>query len=322
MSYKNRLTPLLGNIFFCAVILFGVYSCTEIVDVNISDKKVELLTPPDSLVSLQSTIGFKWNSVADADNYNVQIVTPSFLSPSQWLLDTTMSATSLLVSLPSGNYEWRVKGMNFSYETCYSSRSFTIVKSSDITQEIVTLLRPIDNDTNNLKMIEFRWRAVVGADSYKIQLLCQQAVLFEEETDQLFFLASPEMGDGQYTWKVKGMNDQYSTVYFSHTFISDTTPPGVRTLIAPAHASLLVDTTVNFTWSRSGTVLSKETDSLLIYTDSLLTKRYKAVISHSTSKTIALENGTYYWTVRGYDRAGNSSSPADTFRLKINSGRK
>lgn len=318
MSYKTKITlPTCRTILFI-VLLTGAFSCTEIVDIDISDKRVELVTPPDSTLSLNSTIGFKWSEIPEADNYRFQIASPSFQTPIQWLLDTTLSITNLLVSLPPGYYEWRVKGMNFSFETSFSKQSFAILKSSDISQEIVTLLLPKNGDINNLNVINFSWRSVAEASHYSFRLSFQQSVLFTEETNQTFFSASPEMGDGLYTWEVKAANDQYSTVYFSHTFISDTTPPGGRSLISPAHESIIADTSVTFSWNRSGLAFSNEADSLLIYLDSLLTKRYKSLITLSTSQTVILENRIYYWTVRGYDEAGNCGIIADTFKLTIN----
>lgn len=304
------------------VLVGGVISCTDIVDVNISSHTVNLLTPPDSLIFMQTTIGFKWNEVADADSYTLQIVSPSFAHPIQWITDTTLKLTGASLSLPAGEYEWRVKASNFSFSTAFSSRSFSIIKSSDITQEVVFLQSPIDHDTSNLKTFDFKWRAVIGADHYHFRLLYQQQQVFQTETEFVTIQINPDFGDGLYTWQVKGENDQYSTVYFSRTFLSDTTPPGVRTLVTPRPASVFSDTIIAFSWQRSGIVLSKETDSILLYTDSLMTHRYIASVSTVTSKMLNVPVGTYFWTVKGSDRAGNNGEASPQQKFKVVSGSK
>jgi hypothetical protein len=108
-----------------AIIL--LVSCEEIIEVvDISDKSVVVLAPTDAAVLAITDINFSWEAVEDAEQYKLQIATPSFESANQIVLDTTITTTSFNQSLELGNYEWRVRAENSDYQTTYSTQSFTI----------------------------------------------------------------------------------------------------------------------------------------------------------------------------------------------------
>jgi hypothetical protein len=108
-----------------AIILLA--SCEEIIEVvDISDKSVVVLAPTDTATLTITDINFSWEDVEDAEQYKLQIATPSFESANQVVLDTTITTTSFNQALELGNYEWRVRAENSDYQTTYSTQSFTI----------------------------------------------------------------------------------------------------------------------------------------------------------------------------------------------------
>jgi len=113
------------------IILMGVFglilSCDDIIEVeNISNQRVTILAPSNNSVLIQNDITFTWNSLEDADNYRIQIVTPSFENASQIILDSLVSVTNLSNSLSSGDYQWRVRAENSEYQTTYTIQNFSI----------------------------------------------------------------------------------------------------------------------------------------------------------------------------------------------------
>jgi hypothetical protein len=96
--------------------------------VDISNEEVELLSPANNLIfSTTDTINFSWDIVADADNYVIQIASPSFANSTELLLNETVSSPKSSVSnLTARMYEWRVKATNADFETEYTTQSFTV----------------------------------------------------------------------------------------------------------------------------------------------------------------------------------------------------
>jgi hypothetical protein len=114
------------NIYFFIIFSF-VLSCSEIVGVeDISNKTVSVLAPTNGAILNMGTLIFTWDSVEDAEEYKLQIVTPSFENAIQILTDSTLTTTSFSTTLENGNYQWRIRAENSGYQTQYSTQNFTI----------------------------------------------------------------------------------------------------------------------------------------------------------------------------------------------------
>ena len=102
-------------------------SCSDIIDVeDISEQGVMVLAPDESSVLNITDVNFSWETVIDAEQYKLQIATPSFDSAIQIVLDTTIVITNFSKTLELGAYQWRVRAENSNYETAYTTQSFTI----------------------------------------------------------------------------------------------------------------------------------------------------------------------------------------------------
>lgn len=96
--------------------------------VNISNATVSLLAPANAVIySTTDTINFSWESILGADNYTIQIATPNFANATQIVENQIVTGTSFSVSnLEANSYEWRVKALNSSFETNYTTQTFTV----------------------------------------------------------------------------------------------------------------------------------------------------------------------------------------------------
>lgn len=101
-------------------------ACDAVFVENISDKKVVLVSPSDSVEVQAGFVNFHWNSIEDATDYRLQIAMPSFVDPSQIVLDTAIVDISFKDSLTIGDYQWRVKAVNSDYQTNYTTRTLII----------------------------------------------------------------------------------------------------------------------------------------------------------------------------------------------------
>lgn len=121
-----------NNVFFIPGIIFLVsfYSCSDIFVTDISDKKMTIISPTDSMHSQNSTQIFWWEPVPDADAYSVQIVSPFFSSVEKIMYDTTLTTNKIELDFTPGAYEWRICAFNSASITPYNYQSFQIDSAS------------------------------------------------------------------------------------------------------------------------------------------------------------------------------------------------
>lgn len=106
-----------GVFFFLSLILPG---CDEALEKDLSKEQVTLLAPVNNLVSGDSSQTFAWQSLEDANAYELQIVSPRFDSIVQFVADTTVKTTFFQFSLQPGSYQWRVRAQNAGSSSLYS----------------------------------------------------------------------------------------------------------------------------------------------------------------------------------------------------------
>lgn len=105
----------------------GFWGCSEIVQLtDISNETVILLAPTNGASLNITTLGFNWEPIEDAENYQIQIATPNFENALQIVVDSTLTGNNFTATLGYRTYEWRVKAKNSGYQTNYTKQNFTI----------------------------------------------------------------------------------------------------------------------------------------------------------------------------------------------------
>ena len=86
------------------------------------------LAPADAVsFGATDTINFSWDPVLDADTYSFQIAIPSFENATEIIKNETTVATTFSVSnLAVNSYEWRVRALNPTFQTSYTTQKFTV----------------------------------------------------------------------------------------------------------------------------------------------------------------------------------------------------
>lgn len=153
-----------------AIILYTL-SCDEVIfEEDISESLVKILAPTNNATVTTGTISFNWESVTDADRYQIQIATPNFANAIQIVLDSTITNTSFGKQLLPNNYEWRVRAENSAFETDYFTNVLLVKDVEDFTDKEVVLVSPVDNFITNNSLQTLTWGAVEGATEYRIQI--------------------------------------------------------------------------------------------------------------------------------------------------------
>ena len=154
--------------------------------------------------------------------YELQIATPNFENATQLVQDTLLVNTGFTQLLDDGNYEWRIRGLNEESTTDFTTTSFSVFTTVDLTTQDVTILAPISGTVLKDINVNFTWEALEGATSYELQVATpsfdrpEQIVvnaIFDNADTQTF-----ELPDGVYGWRVRGLNANSQTPYTTADF--------------------------------------------------------------------------------------------------------
>lgn len=298
------------------IVLFGFFSCEEILlEEDISEENVTLVAPANNAQFFSTSMSFFWEELKDADRYHLQIARPNFETPLQIVLDTLVSGNSFSFQLNVGDYEWRLKAVNSSYETAYKSRFFTIVNNEEFGNNNVVLVSPLNNLITKAASQNVSWQSVIGAVNYQFQVLDQGGSVIDEQIVTNANL-NYTFQEGGSNWRVRASNGNQQTLYASRSLLVDTTVPNTPVLTVPVNASTTLESDVSFQWTRLTIPGSAESDSIYIYKNVALSLLHIKDQSASPYE-ISLDSGTYYWYVKSFDQAGNVSIQSSVFRIII-----
>ncbi len=114
------------KILFLMLPLLACFSCEAIFVDDISNEEMTINTPTDRSEIPEGTVTFTWDAIESADEYHVQVVTPSFFNTPQIVLDTLVATTTLKKEFSKGSYQWQINARNSEYETISTTLSFTV----------------------------------------------------------------------------------------------------------------------------------------------------------------------------------------------------
>jgi hypothetical protein len=263
----------------------------------------------------------EWNAVAGADHYVVEIGADPSFNPALFTISTKNTRAVADKTLPNGTYYWRVQAFDSAGVGSAWSAPMTVVKTwaGD-----TTLTSPANGATIEYPAtpLVLRWTATPGAAKYRV-FIASDSSLATLVTDN----AEPQ--DVQATNLAPNLLLPANTYYWAVQPLDAEGNPGVRTSIR----------TFNWVWPSTTTPVVTDLDDL----DTELfdpqfswdpipgAAHYEVEVNSSSDfatgsrvccpslpsdldQTVAttmsplevFPNNTYYWRVRGIDRAGNA----------------
>lgn len=314
----------LNKIILISLSVF-MFSCEDILEEDISNDIVQIISPTKDAVVESNVVNFKWNSLKGADKYRIQI----FEEDQVLILDSLTTKTNLTLPLEAGSYIWRVRAENYAYQSTYSFPStFATNIPDDLSNQQVILLTPDSDKYLNFTNITLSWQQLDKATSYSVRVVNtvtgQEVYPLTEVTDTFVTLDLPELADGNYEWRVKAKNAESETKqYGAKKFNIDTAAPNQPTNTLPAdNSTQTINTAVNLTWSiaaDTGTIKSPISYVIEIASDADFNSIIQPLNSNTTSLQYTFANaGTYYWRVRAIDLAGNIGTNSTGFKVTVN----
>ena len=295
-------------------------SCKDFVEEDISDKMVQMIIPTVNDTIESNVVHFKWEDLEGADNYRIQLVSPSFTNLNAFILDSLISGTEYFYSLNPGEYEFKIRGENSAYESNYMGPfAFVVDSVSDLANQSVPLVSPVDAIYSNALDLTLNWQTIFAAESYEVQVRSgndfdNSPTILQTATGiygaSYTTTGNTFLNEGQYSWGVRAVNSSSQSDFSSRVINIDATNPNDVSLISPIDAFNNIDDTAVFYWTTGtdpGTVNSPLTFEFELSTDIGFSSPtiYNPTVD---SLELILSTGTYYWRVYAKDEAGNQSA--------------
>lgn len=315
------------NKAFAIFALIGLaYACDDVLEEDITDDIMQIIAPTSGTVIEGNSANFSWTSLEGADEYRIQIANSSQTT----VVDSLIAGTTFNYTINPGAYSWRIKGVNFAYETAYTFPSnFTVEASEDLGEQNVALSTPgADLYTNNDSFI-FTWATIVTADTYTFELIKndtgEQTVAgpITDITTGSYTVSDASVFDvdAEYIWKVKAVNTTSETVNTQRSLFIDRVAPNQPTLMSPDDMDMTPDLTITFNWANgtdTGNLQTDITNTIEIASDATFNSIIETAETTTNSHTYTFATAdTYYWRVKAADLAGNASDNSIVWSLEI-----
>lgn len=304
--------------FYCVFIIALLFGCDDIIEPDISNKEIEIISPQDMLKSTNSTLNFLWNTVDGSLEYQLEVVKGRFDSIVKYELDTFISQNKFTYTFDPGKYEWSLRAFNGSSSTSFKVRAFEIDSSNNLFGSSVILKFPLGGIYSD-SILTFSWNKVFSANQYVIQIEESQNgnLLVIDTAESNSYSIKIAFDSKNYNWKVKAINSQSESNFSLSHFEIDLLAPDIPTLNSPANqTTTFIGPRVNFIW-QNGVDKNWSYDSLYLYKDLITSNPFKYKISANTFTSDTLQTGNYFWRVKSFDVVDNSSSFSETRSFKI-----
>jgi len=324
-------------LFFAVIGLLTLQSCKDIFAPNLSNNTPVLLVVQENDTVLTNPVQFKWEKMEGATKYHLQIVTPSFSNPSNYVFDSIVTGTEIYITLDSAQYEMKLTAMNAGNKPSKTLGPIKFWVDGPATVEPSTALVPLLIPSNNSYVNKtfdgtFTWGAVPGGTNYQFKLVKGTSFVdgteihstalsntFEATVPDTKLPLDPAF---QYFWGVKAYIGSTELLYSTGTFYVDTIKPNEPLLSSPLDLATDSVGLVTFSWdfNATGEQYSSPVHSLIqVGTDSTFTA---SSITHTSNAvqfthTFTMIADTYFWRVVNIDEAGNISIVSDTRKLTI-----
>lgn len=182
-----------------------------------------------------------------------------------------------------------------------------ILLEDDISQLEIKLLAPSNNSQISVNNIQFDWRALEGASSYRIQIATPSfgdATQFLLNTEIDTTTTQLPLHPGNYAWRVKGINGGYETPFSKGSFevvAATEFSENTITLLTPEDNVITNEVSQELSWA--------QIDGASLYRIQVLNDIDEIVSEETTNQTtsnIQFGEGAFDWQVRGENGSQNT----------------
>lgn len=290
---------------------------------DLRQKTVQLISPADKSSITDKKVTLWWNPTNGATKYNLQVVSPSFASPTRIIYDLWITTNSVTVDLDAGSYEWRVKAVNSISETPFSKWGLNIYVN-DLANQKISLTKPLYGEQLNQSQVKFTWEKMSGNVAYTVLIKkdsWESGTTIQEKYTNDIEISLPLL-DGEYYWgvKAKDLQNNSETAYSIRKLSVDLIAPEIPRLVSPINNFSTNDLLVNLSWEPSNTEDTKLTYTVEVFQiNANSTVQLQSKITQLKSINYNLDFvGKYKWRISAIDNAGNRSAYSEFRFFEIN----
>lgn len=175
---------------------------TVVSDVDFQSNTVVLNAPINNLITKTALQNLSWQSIIGATSYQVQV----YDSNNTVISDQTTTATNVNYTFTEGNYFWRVRAINATQQTLYSSRSVLIDTTAPNT---AVLSSPANTSLLTNTNVNFQWDRVPITGSVEkdsIYIYSDTALLVLKLKNEATTPFTSNLNTGTYYWFIKSFD--------------------------------------------------------------------------------------------------------------------
>lgn len=197
---------------------------------DLTNQQVILSSPANNLYTQNITPTFTWTGVNAAESYTLQLINVSagnnIIHEQTGIIGTSFTPSNTII-IQDAQYLWKVKAVNSTSETAFTSRTFYIDRTSP--NQVQNTLPANEAIINDGTVVNFTWAApndtgaVTSPIQYTIQIATDQSFSNIVQSDNMSITSYQYTfnSTGDYYWRVKatdmaGNQGSYSS-YFKVT---------------------------------------------------------------------------------------------------------
>lgn len=194
------------------------------------------------------------------------------------------------------------------------------ILEDDITDDVVQLTYPLNDEIIESNVANFQWTELDGADKYRVQVFTpNQNMVVDSLVAQTSFTYS--LNPGNYQWRVRGENFAYTSAYsytasFSMVASDDLTNQQV-VLSNPSTNIYTNNASITFNWESLAAADTYTFQLINISDGETLYNEQTGLTSNSVTlnSTVISEDGQYQWKVKAVNTEGSTPFSSRTFFL-------
>lgn len=194
------------------------------------------------------------------------------------------------------------------------------ILEEDITNAMITVNYPLNNEEIESNVVNFQWSELDGADNYRIQIFStSQNIVVDSIVSTNYFTHS--LNPGAYQWRIRGENFAYQTAYtfpinFTLVETDDLTNQIVQ-LISPSAGLYTQNTTPIFSWGNLNAAEYYTFELLNVTNGNEIIHQEQEIsgTSFNLSPGIITQDAQYEWKIKAINSESESQYSTRTFYI-------
>lgn len=190
----------------------------------------------------------------------------------------------------------------------------------DITNDIVQVIYPVNNEVVESNVVNFQWNNLEGADDYRIQIFGTNSSIVLDSLVGQNSISLP-LNQGNYQWRVRGENSAYTSSYsLNNTFSvveTDNLTNQQVLLSSPSDSFYTNNANVVLTWQTLSAADTYSFELSRINNGELVINQQSNLTSNSVTlnNTLLNQNAEYRWKVKAVNATSSTAFYSRKFYL-------